>query len=229
MKTIVRMLHEAAVKFPTRAYTTKKTDEGWKPYTYPEVDMASDQVAAYFIAQGFTAESSFGVLAEGRPEWVMAEMGVLKARCVSVPLSIKLTADEIAFRLTHSEAKGIIASSNTLDNVCKALDTMAVKPMLIYLDEDDERLQRQKNAHHWKAGKDFLTWDTLLATGTAILQRLPMIVKDSEAKINENDTVNICYTSGTTGNPKGIMLSHLNYWANSHDAVELFHLPEETF
>ena len=229
MKTIVRMLHEAAERFPARAYTTKKTDAGWQPYTYRDVDNASDQVAAYLIAQGITAESSFGILAEGRPEWVMAEMGVIKARCISVPLSIKLTAEEIAFRLTHSEAKGIIASSNTLDNVCKALDTMEVKPMLLYLDEEDERLQRQQKAHGWKAGEDYLTWDTLLATGEEVLARLPQIVKDIEAKIDENDTVNICYTSGTTGNPKGIMLTHLNYWANSHDAVELFHLPEETF
>ncbi len=48
-------------------------------------------------------------------------------------------------------------------------------------------------------------------------------------EIDENDVVNICYTSGTTGNPKGIMLTHLNYWTNSHDAVKLFHLPDATF
>jgi long-chain acyl-CoA synthetase len=229
MKTIVRMLHEAAQRFPTRAYTTKKTDDGWKPYSYCEVDNASDLVAAVLISHGYEAESTFGILAEGRPEWVIAELGVIKARCISVPLSIKLNPEEIAFRLTHSEAKGIIASSNTLDNICKAMSTMEKKPFVLYLDEDDERLQRQAKANDWKAGKDYITWDELLASGVEILDRVPSMVKDVEAKIDENDTVNICYTSGTTGNPKGIMLTHLNYWANSHDAVELFELPDQTF
>ena len=223
------MLHEAAQKFPTRAYTTKKTDEGWKPYSYCEVDNASDLVAAVLISHGYEAGSAFGVLAEGRPEWIIAELGVIKARCISVPLSIKLNPEEIAFRLTHSEAKGIIASSNTLDNICKALSSMETKPFVLYLDEDDERLQRQAKANKWKAGKDYITWDELLASGAEVLERVPTMVKDIEAKIDENDTVNICYTSGTTGNPKGIMLTHLNYWSNSHDAVELFELPDQTF
>jgi long-chain acyl-CoA synthetase len=57
----------------------------------------------------------------------------------------------------------------------------------------------------------------------------PSLVKESIAQIDESDVINICYTSGTTGNPKGIMLTHLNYWANSHDAVSLFELPDGEF
>ncbi|WP_422478489.1 AMP-dependent synthetase/ligase [Pleomorphochaeta sp. DL1XJH-081] len=229
MRTIIRMLHEAAERFPTRAYTTKKTEEGWKAYSYCEVDNESDRIAAYFIAKGLKSASAFGILAEGRPEWVMAEIGVIKARGISVPLSIKLKPEEIAFRLIHSEAKGIIASSNTLDNVCKALDTMESKPILYYLDSLDDRLIRQQEAHGWKEGEDFVTWDALIGEGDEILQRLPTIVDKVVEQIDENDTVNICYTSGTTGNPKGIMLTHLNYWANSNDAVKLFKLPDAEF
>ncbi len=81
MKTIVRMLHEAAERFPARAYTTKKTDAGWQPYTYRDVDNASDQVAAYLIAQGITANLLWNS-AEGRPEWGWRK-GIIKARCIS--------------------------------------------------------------------------------------------------------------------------------------------------
>ena len=229
MRTIIRMLHEAALRFPSRAYATKKTDQGWVPYSYCQVDNESDKVAAFLIAHGIEAASSFGILAEGRPEWIISELGVMKARCVSVPLSIKLTAEEIAFRLTHSEAKGIIASSNTLDNVCKALSLMEHKPMLYYLDAADDRLARHIQENGWTEHEHYVTWETLCASGEEVLMRVPDMVDMVVAKIDEQDVVNICYTSGTTGNPKGIMLTHLNYWANSHDAVELFKLPDETF
>ena len=229
MRTIVRMLHEAAQRFPSRAYTTKKTSEGWKSYSYCEVDNESDRIAAYFIAKGLDPSSTFGVLAEGRPEWIMAELGIIKARGISVPLSIKLKPDEIAFRLTHSEAKGIVASSNTLDNVCKALDTMESKPVLYYLDSADDRLARQVESHGWKEGEHYVTWDEWVTSGAEILEKMPTIVDSTVEKIDEQDTVNICYTSGTTGNPKGIMLTHLNYWSNSHDAVQLFKLPDASF
>lgn len=229
MRTITRMLHEAAERFPTRAYATRKTDEGWRPYSYCEVDHGSDLIAAFLIAEGIEPGSTLGIIAEGRPEWVIAELGVIKARCISVPLSIKLTPGEIAFRLSHSEAKAVIASSNTLDNVCRALALMESKPMVLYLDETDDRLSRQIEANAWREGVDYITWDIVSAQGEEVLVRVPDMVKTVEARIDEQDTVNICYTSGTTGNPKGIMLTHLNYWTNSHDAVELFKIPDTVF
>lgn len=230
MRTIIRMLDEAAKKYPKRAYTTKKEDKGWVGSTYSDINKLSDNFASFLLSNKIKKESTFGLLAEGRTEWIVAEMGLLKARSISVPLSIKLTSEEIAFRLKHSEAKGIIASSNTLDNVCKALETMEdEKPLLYYLDELDDRLKRQIEKNNWKEGEDFVIYKTVLAKGKEALKKDKELVKKSKEQINENDVANICYTSGTTGNPKGIMLTHLNYWANSHDAVTLFELPDETF
>ncbi|MFA5570758.1 MAG: AMP-binding protein [Sphaerochaetaceae bacterium] len=229
MRTIVQMLRDAAVTYPTRGYTTTKESTGWKSYSFSDVDTLSDSVASYMLTQKIPAESTFGLLAEGRPEWVISEMGMLKARCVSVPLSIKLTSEEIAFRLSHSEAVGIVASSNTVDNVVKALSVMEHKPILYYLDKEDERLKKHIKEHKWKKNVDYVLWETVLSEGAKALQKASDLVTQSIEKIDEHDTVNICYTSGTTGNPKGIMLTHLNYWANSHDAVTLFKLPDETF
>jgi len=230
MRTIVNMLHDAAARFPQRAYATKKGDSGWIEYSYSLVDEQSDYVCAALSHNNVTNQSAFGLLAEGRPEWIIAEMGVIKHRSISVPLSIKLAPEEIAFRLTHSEAVGIIASSNTLDNICKSFECMeGAPPVLYYLDEIDERLEKYIEKYGWKEGKDFFSWSALIELGKKALDKDPDSVKSIEKTITEDDTINICYTSGTTGNPKGIMLTHLNYWTNSHDAVELFILPDEVF
>jgi long-chain acyl-CoA synthetase len=81
----------------------------------------------------------------------------------------------------------------------------------------------------WKKDEDYFIYSDLVDAGCKVLEKDKDIVKKSIEKIDENDVINICYTSGTTGNPKGIMLTHLNYWANSHDAVELFKLPDASF
>ncbi|NCB00633.1 MAG: AMP-dependent synthetase [Spirochaetia bacterium] len=230
MRTIVSMLHQASQKFPNRAYATKKGDGQWIEYSYTAVDEQSDYVCAALASKAIKSQSTFGLLAEGRPEWIIAEMGVIKHKSISVPLSIKLTPEEIAFRLTHSEAVGIIASSNTLDNIVKAFLLMeGDKPVLYYLDEIDEKLVSYAKKYKWKEGVEYIAWSLLIETGKKAIEKKKDIVSSIEATIEENDTINICYTSGTTGNPKGIMLTHLNYWANSHDAVELFNIPENVF
>jgi long-chain acyl-CoA synthetase len=228
-RTIVAMLHGAAERYTTRAYTTGKTDKGWEACSFVQADEISDQVAAMLVSKGFANESTFGILSEGKSEWVNFELGVIKARGISVPLSIKLTPEEIAFRINHSEAVALAVSSNTLANTLKAMPGFDHKVLLVYLDEKDERLQNQAKEAGWKEGEDFVSWSFLLSLGEKALSKKKDLVKKVEAEIKENDTVNICYTSGTTGNPKGIMLTHLNYWTNSHDAIDLFKLPDASF
>jgi long-chain acyl-CoA synthetase len=65
----------------------------------------------------------------------------------------------------------------------------------------------------------------MAAEGATLFAADPHAVRSSVASIAEDDMVNICYTSGTTGNPKGIMLTHLNYWSNVTSATEHFGLP----
>ncbi|MFA6841097.1 MAG: AMP-binding protein [Sphaerochaetaceae bacterium] len=228
-RTIIRMLHEAAQRYGNRAYTTKKTDAGWTPCGFAETDGLSDLVAACLVSRGMSPTQTCGILAEGRPEWVTFEHGVIKARGISVPLSIKLTPDEIAFRINHSEAVALAVSSNTLGNVVKAMPKFDHKVILVYLDSSDERISNHAAESGWKAGVDYVDWDMVLTEGKTALDKNSDLVKRLETEVKEDDTINICYTSGTTGNPKGIMLTHLNYWANSHDAVELFKIPDATF
>lgn len=228
-RTIVRMLHEAAQKYPTRTYTNTRGDEGWIASTFTETDRSSDYVAAYLINRGFKAEETLAILSEGKGAWVTCEHGVIKARMISVPLSIKLTSDEIAFRVNHSEAVAIAVSSNTLPIVLKALPLFEREILFIYLDDEDDRLKKQIEESGWVEGTHYVVMKRILAEGEAILKKKPTLVKNLEKQIKEGDVINICYTSGTTGNPKGIMLTHVNYWTNVHDAIDLFKIPEGTF
>ncbi len=229
MKTIIRLLHEAAHRYPGRAYATMKTDEGWKPWTFADIDQESDKIAAALIARGFKRNTAVGILAEGRPQWVAGEFGVVKAACVSVPMSIKLTPEEIAFRINHSEAGGFIVSSNTIKKVSQAYASFEKKPLLVYLDREDSNLLQAEKDLGGDRGEAIVLYSSLLEEGEKALEKKPELVSNLEKSISEEDLVNICYTSGTTGNPKGIMLTHKNYFANATDSVELFRLPDAVY
>lgn len=228
-RTVLRMMDEAASKWSAVPYALKKGDSGWIATTFSEVRERSREFAAWLIRHGFEKGDRLAVLGEGSPEWIIGECGILRAGCASVPLSIKLLGEEIPFRLEHSEAKAILTTKNQLDKVLDALTKVAGRSIiLVYLDED---LDFARDAAATRGiGADRIvslnaamaeSRDILSQSGTGMADRLDAIARDVE----EDDTATICYTSGTTGNPKGIMLTHLNYWTNCHDGVALFKMP----
>ncbi len=229
MRTVIEMLHKAADTYKNRAFVSSKSENGWIPYSYREVDLLSDNVAGAFIGREFSAGDSAGILAEGRPEWVIGEFGIMKAGLVSVPLSIKLTPDEIAFRINHSETKAFFVSKNVLPKITEAWASFTHPPLLIFLDEFDKKTNELLSKTTISPGKEIITWKEFIAEGEEILKEKKDIVREIESGIKENDTINICYTSGTTGNPKGIMLTHLNYWANTHDSLKVIDIPDGKF
>jgi long-chain acyl-CoA synthetase len=229
VRTVISLLHDAAGRFPDRAYTTKKTDNGWENYTFKDVDQHSDILAAALTEIGFSHGDRAVIISEGRPEWVTAEFGLLKACCISVPLSIKLSYDEIAFRMNHSGARGLFISSNSIAKLLQAWPQIEKPPVIFYLDDEDENYKKVVKELGLTPKEDIHLWSDLQSRGAARLEKEPAMISDLEPTIDEQDVVNICYTSGTTGNPKGIMLTHLNYWANAHDCVKLFNIQDATF
>jgi long-chain acyl-CoA synthetase len=169
------------------------------------------------------------VLGEGSPEWILGECGILRAGCASVPLSIKLLEAEIPFRLEHSEAKAILTTKNQLDKVLGALSSIAGREMLlVYLDDDIDFARGAAMRRGLGADRVVAFAEACLEGRHALSQRgsgLASRLDEIAAGVEEDDTATICYTSGTTGNPKGIMLTHMNYWTNCHDGVDLFKMP----
>ncbi len=229
MRTVIQMLHKAADTYRGRAFVSSKTDKGWTPYSYQEVDLLSDNIAGSFLNRGFTAGDTAAILSEGRPEWVIGEFGIIKAGLISVPLSIKLTPEEIAFRINHSEAKAFLVSRNVLSKVSEAWPAFSHPPLLVFFDDFDEKTREALSAAAISPGEDIIPWDEFSAEGEACIRKDSRLIERIESTIDENDTINICYTSGTTGNPKGIMLTHLNYWANTHDSLKVIDIPDGRF
>ena len=154
------------------------------------------------MALGLQKGDKVSLLAEARPLWVIAEFGILFAGAVDVPLSYKLESEhDLTFRINHSDSRFIVTSEMEIHKVRRVIDQCpAIEKVLVM---DNIPLQE---------GEMYLS--DLYEIGKKFIEEHPGELEQRMASIGPDDYANISYTSGTTADPKGILLTHRNYTAN---------------
>ncbi|MDR0448403.1 MAG: AMP-binding protein [Treponema sp.] len=221
METVIEVLHQGARNYGDMPYLGGKTGDQWRIYSFIESDRISSAFAAALVKRGFKKGDNVSILSEGRPSWVISEFGLLKAGCVSVPLSTKLLEEEIVFRLEHSESKAFLVSENNFQKAADAVKQIRSKPVLILISPRSSH--SEELTEKFGFGGDVQYFDELIDEGEKLLteENYPDKLAEINKTIGLDDTVTISYTSGTTGNPKGIMLSHRNYIHNALNAMNV--------
>jgi long-chain acyl-CoA synthetase len=155
------------------------------------------------------------LIAEGCNDWVVSELGILYAGAINVPLSVKLNEQaELKFRLAHSGCRMAIVSTTQAPKVQQLKNDLPDLDKIILLDPAE------------KYREDEISLRQLLETGKKYLTENPDSFRHSWQSLGENDLANICYTSGTTADPKGVILTHRNYTANVEQASALLRIPQ---
>ena len=207
--TIIDFVEKYVAKYSDNPFLWEKnldTNE-WVPVTYSETLKKARILAAGLMALGVQKGEKVSYLSEGRDMWVIGELAVLYAGAVNVPLSIKLEeSNDLVFRVKHSDSKYVITSKFQLPKVRKILpDCPMVEKVIVF----DEIPDFEENEIHIgeieRMGRQFLAQNEEL-----FVQRYKSVGPD--------DYANISYTSGTTADPKGILLTHRNYTANVEQA-----------
>ena len=114
MQTIIKLLENCVSKFDKNPYLWEKKDGSFNSMSYSETYNKVEIFAKGLIASGIKKNDKISLISEGRNDWVIAELGILMAGAVNVPLSVKLIEEEIAFRINHSESKIVIVSKGQL-------------------------------------------------------------------------------------------------------------------
>ena len=215
--TIIDFVEKYVAKYSENPFLWEKNldTNQWEPTTYAETLRQAKRIAAGLMALGVEKGDKISYLSEGRNMWVIGELGVLFAGAVNVPLSIKLEeTNDLVFRVKHSDSKYVIASKFQLPKIRKILpECPMVEKVIIF----DEIADMQENEMH--IGQIIEMGDKFLADNEDKLV-------ERYRSIGPDDYANISYTSGTTADPKGILLTHRNYTANVEQAHSVIGVAE---
>jgi len=226
-RTVFSMLDRATVQYAADPYLSTKTDLGWKRTSFSDAKIKARRLASAFLELGIKTGDKISILSEAKTDWIIAEFAALYSGGISVPLSIKLLPEEVPFRVNHSDASLLIISENTLEKIISNWEKYQYKGLrLVVLDKPSEKISAQCKKYSFDE-KELLFVENLYKLGEETLSNNESKLSEIEQNTKEDQVVTISYTSGTTGNPKGIMLTHLNYFSNSHAAVATFQIQEK--
>ena len=226
--TIIDFVEKYSRQWEDKVYLREKVDGVWKEITQGQTRQEAYRIGAGLMSLGLKKGDKIALLSESRAMWILAELGALYAGATDVPLSVNLgEGKDLVFRINHSDAKWILVSGNHLPRIRAVLPECPNVEKVIVFDDtafDYDKLEPSeiRISEIQKMGDEFLN-----AHRAEFEARFHSVGPD--------DYANISYTSGTTADPKGILLTHRNYTANVEqgnsvisigpDAVMLIILP----
>ncbi len=213
MDTIIDLFERSCVKFPDNPYLWEKRQGKYEAMTYSQTNSRVRDIAAGLMAIGIKKGERVALLSEGRRDWVCAELGILYAGGINVPLSIRLTEQELVFRLNHSEARFVFVSSYYLKRLRNIEGHLNSVERIFVFDYKGEITDK------------YVSFTDLVEKGKRHLHVFPGCLETVGKTIRGEDIANISYTSGTTAEPKGILLTHANYVSNVLQADSLIRIP----
>jgi long-chain acyl-CoA synthetase len=214
-RTLPYLLEQSVEKYAGNTLLWEKIGDRYEGTTYSETRQQVYLFAAGLLSLGIQKGDRIALISEGRNAWVIAELGILYTGAINVPISVKV--DELAdlkFRLSHSGCRMVVVSGGQAHKVKAIKNDLPVLEKLIIFDESGSH------------DPDEITLQNLLQKGKEYLEHNNRLFEETWQGVEENDPANICYTSGTTADPKGIILTHRNYTANVEQASSLLPIPE---
>ncbi|MFW5656864.1 MAG: AMP-dependent synthetase/ligase [Bacteroidota bacterium] len=214
MRTLNYLFENSVAKFSDNVLLYEKTNSEYSQFTYKEIQLRVHAFSAGLMQLGLEMGDRVSLLAEGSNNWIISELAILMAGGINVPLSVKLSdSDEIKFRVDHSGSRYFIVSKNQRPKVEHLLKEIPqLEKLIVYGDEND-------------LPDNVLSFAQVERMGAEFLKQYPEKFAQRWKSVEESDYATISYTSGTTSDPKGVILTHRNYTANVEQSLSLFEVP----
>ena len=206
--TVPKLFFQRVQEYKDRVALRKKELGLWNKITWRQYGQRVRQVGLALVALGLEPKDRVAIIGDSRPEWLYADLGNLSVEGISVGVYTTSSPEEVKYHLSHSEARFFfIEDEEQLDKVLEIRGHLPKLAKVIIMD-----MKGLKHFHDPMV----MSFDELLQTGKAFDEKNPDLFEQRLAKTKPHDIATFVYTSGTTGAPKAVMLSHANVISNSY-------------
>ena len=210
--TIIDFVEKYTHEYSELTFLREKVDGVWTETSFRATREEAHKIGAGLVALGLKKGDKVSLLSQGRNLWITSELGILYAGGVNVPLSIKLTeSTDLLFRIQHSESRYVVVSEQQLPKIRSIIKDCPLVEKIIVLDPIEDYQDNE------------MPITDVIAMGEEYLKEHAAEFQTLYESIGPDDYANISYTSGTTADPKGILLTHRNYTANVEQGASVIH------
>ena len=192
MPTFYDRFVECAERWPNNVALELQRHDHLESCTYGELHRMALSVAKWISQQNFPRGARLAILADNHPRWVAAYLGIIASGCVAVPLDTALHADQLSKLLKDSGTSAVFVDAKHVPVAHPAAAELKLGLILT----DPDRITEPLN-EKWLADLP-----AIFAAGPGSFRPAPVDV---------NELASLLYTSGTTADPKGVMLTHANF------------------
>jgi long-chain acyl-CoA synthetase len=213
-RTIVERFTEHVRNNPDKVALRYKSDGGWRDITWSGYGKEVRRAGKGFLALGFTPTTKMALLSRNRPEWHIADVACLSIGGTTAPVYVTNSPEQVRHVVSDSDSTiAVVENAEQLEKILKVRSELPTLKKVVVLDGDEIDAD----------GALVMTWQQLLAAGETVSDDS---FSASVSAVKPEDLATLVYTSGTTGNPRGVMLTHANIWWTSVRSEERIPLPE---
>jgi long-chain acyl-CoA synthetase len=210
--TLPQLLRRNAETLAARPAIREKNRGIWRTFTWAQYWEEVRDLALGLAAQGFRRGDKLAVIGDNRPRLYWAQLAAQCLGGTAVPMYQDSIASELVFVMDHAEVSIVVAEDQ--EQVDKILPLKSELPHLQRVIYDDPRGLRHYSRN------DLTSFDDVQAAGRKFGASHPGYVEAEVSRGQADDLALLTYTSGTTGRPKGVMLSHANLLSSAQAFVE---------
>ena len=216
-RTLVDILYDTVERCSNPRIFNRKVAGLWKPLSLHDFKIQSEELAAGLVASGLEQGDRVALYMESDTNFCIADMGCLLAGLIDVPIYLKQSPGTNEFILRHSAARALFVSNLTrLNDIGELLENAPeIRTVIVAEPEADQKMTPLPEGVQW------ISVDRLRREGQARIAEDPELVYTLRNRIDAQDLATIVYTSGTTGEPKGVMLTHENLSFNALTAFSV--------
>ena len=208
------MIYKKSQDFPELNIQFSKNAEGtFLPTTYKDFVNTMLDFSAGLLSIGEKEYSNIGLICDNRKEWLVCSMGIMATKSRDIPRGSEATIKDLSYILSFAECKTVVTENKILFNrILECKNELPALQNIIIINPSDSDLSNPK-----ATGLNIFSYDEILSKGSNFRQNNPNKIEEIMLSGTEDDSATIIFTSGTTGTPKGVELTHKNFLCQVED------------